>query len=94
MKMARTSRYTELADATDDFSVHSVEYEPSTKEVSITQPEPELSLWAAIRRFPKIVLWSLALMSTIILWGYDFALVGSVSSMPVFQYVLTSSSCS
>lgn len=54
-----------------------------------TEPVPEseakMSVWTALRRWPKVSWYSLALTSTIVLWGFDNVLVGSVSAMPVFQ---------
>lgn len=92
-------RYQQLHDE-DEFPLKhpahahhaSVEYEPSTKDETSsfksTDPAHEkLSLWAAIRKWPKLALWSFALSSTILLYGFDSVLVSSVSSMPVFQEV-------
>lgn len=53
-------------------------------------PEEKLALGAALRRYPRITLYSALLTTTILLWGYDSSIVGGVSSMPEFQYVLPS----
>lgn len=50
-------------------------------------PEAKLGLRAALRRYPRITLYSALLTSTILLWGYDGSVVGGVSSMPEFQKV-------
>lgn len=64
-----------------------LKYESNTKEeiASFTEPEKKLNLFRAIRKWPKVALWSMALTSTILLWGYDHALISSVSGMPEFQ---------
>jgi hypothetical protein len=46
-----------------------------------------LTLWQAIKKWPRITWHSLALGLNLLLWGYDTGLVGNVSSMPEFQYV-------
>ncbi|KAK3634323.1 hypothetical protein LTR56_015357 [Elasticomyces elasticus] len=47
----------------------------------------KLSLWQAVRRWPKAAGISLCMALNILLWGYDTAIVGNVASMPVFQEV-------
>ena len=48
-------------------------------------PEKSLSLWANIRKYPRITAWSFSLTLGILLWGYDLVIVGTVSSIPAFQ---------
>lgn len=45
-----------------------------------------LSLWQSVRKWPKIVGYSLGLTSAILLWGFDTSIVGNVSAVPSFQY--------
>ncbi|KAK1815523.1 hypothetical protein LTR12_010074 [Friedmanniomyces endolithicus] len=47
----------------------------------------KLTLWQAVRRWPRAVGISLCMSLNILLWGYDTAIVGNVASMPVFQEV-------
>ncbi|KAK0279821.1 hypothetical protein LTR91_005573 [Friedmanniomyces endolithicus] len=47
----------------------------------------KLTLWQAVRRWPRAVGMSLCVSLNILLWGYDTAIVGNVASMPVFQQV-------
>lgn len=77
--------YVSLSNSEED--IRTVEYEPSTKDERsyVTEPEKRLNLFAAVRKWPKVSLWCMALTSTILLWGYDHALISSVSGMPVFQ---------
>ena len=49
------------------------------------EEEEKLTLRQAIRKWPRITWWSLALAINVLVWGYDTGLVGSVSSMPEFQ---------
>ncbi|KAL4982685.1 general substrate transporter [Aspergillus falconensis] len=50
-----------------------------------SQQQPDESVPQSARRFPRTVAWCFALASSMILYGYDLAIVGSVSSMPEFQ---------
>lgn len=68
----------------ENLTLGNVESLTSSKPDSIPEPEDSLTLWAAVRRWPKVVGYCLALTTTIILWGYDFSLVGAVGGMPVF----------
>ncbi|KAJ5833922.1 hypothetical protein N7474_002233 [Penicillium riverlandense] len=43
-------------------------------------------LWQSLKKWPKIVAYNLALSSAILLYGYDFVIVGTVSAMPAFQH--------
>ncbi|KAJ5116907.1 hypothetical protein N7456_001255 [Penicillium angulare] len=61
------------------------------EDVSRTQtndsPSPKhVPLWHAIRKWPKVVMYNLALSSAILLYGYDLVIVGTVSAMPAFQH--------
>lgn len=47
----------------------------------------KLSLWQAVRKWPKVAGYCLALTTAILLWGYDMAMVGNLASLPQFQYV-------
>ena len=47
----------------------------------------KLSLLQALKRWPRITMYSISLSLNILLWGYDSAIVGNVSSMPVFMSV-------
>ncbi|KAJ9610482.1 hypothetical protein H2200_005259 [Cladophialophora chaetospira] len=46
---------------------------------------PKLSLWHALRKWPKVAGYCLALTTAILLWGYDMAMVGNLASLPEFQ---------
>lgn len=49
--------------------------------------EDELTLWQAVGKWRKVVLYCVGLNAAVILYGYDQAIVGSVSGLPAFQYV-------
>ena len=57
----------------------------STEGVAVD--EPELTLWQAVSKWRKLVLYCVGLSSAVLLYGYDQAIVGSVSGLPAFQYV-------
>lgn len=46
-----------------------------------------LSLWQAIRKWKRVFLFSLGMSSAILMYGYDYVIVGNASAMPAFQYV-------
>ncbi|KAF2200888.1 proton myo-inositol cotransporter [Delitschia confertaspora ATCC 74209] len=45
----------------------------------------DLSLWQALRKYRKVVWYCVGLTSAILLYGFDYVIVGSVSAMPSFQ---------
>lgn len=47
--------------------------------------EQNMTLWAALKLYPKAVGWSMLLSSTLIMEGYDLALLGSLYASPVFN---------
>jgi SP family general alpha glucoside:H+ symporter-like MFS transporter len=47
--------------------------------------EQQMSLLAAIKLYPKAIGWSVLLSSTLIMEGYDLALLGSLYASPVFN---------
>lgn len=55
---------------------------PRTGHVSHEVNSP---LWHSLKRWPKVVMYNLALSSAILLYGYDLVIVGTVSAMPAFQ---------
>ena len=47
--------------------------------------EHEMTLWAALKLYPKAVGWSVLLSSTLIMEGYDLALLGSLFASNEFN---------
>ncbi|KAJ5741068.1 hypothetical protein N7493_000940 [Penicillium malachiteum] len=47
--------------------------------------EHDISLLNAVKKYPKACLWSMAVSLTIIMDGYDTALIGSLFGFPAFQ---------
>lgn len=47
--------------------------------------EHRMTLWQAIKTYPKAVAWSVLLSSTLIMEGYDLALVGNLYASPMFN---------
>lgn len=88
------ARYLNIAESTHvPTGATKPELQPTTSydelraEKAAAEPEEQLSLMTAVRRRPRVVGYSLALTSTIILWGYDMVIVGNVSAMPASQWV-------
>jgi hypothetical protein len=44
-----------------------------------------LTLVRAIRKWPKVSAWSVAISSTIVLFGFDISIISTVSSITQFQ---------
>ncbi|KAK0866605.1 hypothetical protein LTR87_014952 [Friedmanniomyces endolithicus] len=62
-------------------------YQHSSAPLPAMEDYEKLTLWQAVRRWPRAVGISLCMSLNILLWGYDTAIVGNVASMPVFQEV-------
>lgn len=52
---------------------------------SAANAEHEMSLWQALKTYPKAIGWSVLLSSTLIMEGYDLALLGNLYASPVFN---------
>ncbi len=61
------------------YRVGSAEEAPSFNE------DEDLTFKQAVQRYPKVAAYSLALTTSILLWGYDLVVVGSVTGLPAFQ---------
>ncbi|KAL2856505.1 general substrate transporter [Aspergillus pseudoustus] len=51
-----------------------------------TENEHSMTVWEALRRYRKACLWSMAFSLTIIMDGYDTAILGSLQAFPAFKY--------
>lgn len=51
-----------------------------------TESEHTMTVWDALKRYRKACLWSMAFSLTIIMDGYDTAILGSLQAFPAFQY--------
>lgn len=47
--------------------------------------EHQLTLAGALCKYPKVVLWSILLSTSIIMEGYDIVLMGSFFAQPAFS---------
>ncbi|CAK7212489.1 hypothetical protein SBRCBS47491_001482 [Sporothrix bragantina] len=54
--------------------------------VLATADEHSMTFWQAIKRYRKACFWSAMVSMTIIMDGYDTALLGSLQAFPAFQY--------
>jgi hypothetical protein len=55
----------------------------SSSEIS----DEQRTLWQNVKKYRKVTYVTLGLTSAILLYGYDNVVVGTISAMPVFQYV-------
>ena len=79
--------YAKLSDSIYDREIRSSTDALVKPEEVLFTPEERLSFHAAVKKWPRLSLYCLGLTTTIILVGYDGALVGSVAGMPEFKYV-------
>jgi SP family general alpha glucoside:H+ symporter-like MFS transporter len=56
-----------------------------TKARHAAAAEHQMGLWTALKLYPKAVAWSAVLSSTLIMEGYDLALLGSLYASPGFN---------
>ncbi|RYP87363.1 hypothetical protein DL769_000567 [Monosporascus sp. CRB-8-3] len=59
--------------------------EDTSNDRNSVDNDEELPLGQAIRRYPRVAGYCLALTTAILLWGYDLVIVGSVTALPAFQ---------
>lgn len=59
------------------------------KAAAHVKDHESLTFLQAVRKWPRASMYALLVSFNIILMGFDAAIVGNVSSMPVFQYVFT-----
>lgn len=75
-------------DTKDGFSSHE-EVKSQPVMVSDAQiaadAERQMTLWQAIKTYPKAIGWSFLLSSTLIMEGYDLALLGNLYASPAFN---------
>lgn len=44
-----------------------------------------LTFWQSVKKWKRIVWYCIGLTSAILMYGYDYVIVGTVSAMPAFQ---------
>jgi hypothetical protein len=66
---------------------HVSEVSSAASAFSTDSGDEQRSLWQNVKKYRKVTYTTLALTSAILLYGYDNVVVGTVSAMPVFQYV-------
>ncbi|OAP60368.1 hypothetical protein AYL99_05370 [Fonsecaea erecta] len=71
-----------MADKGPSTATPRLELSLQTAEQSV---DDEPTLWKSIRKWPKIVGYSLGLTSAILLNGFDTSIVGNLSAIPAFQ---------
>ncbi|GIJ90443.1 hypothetical protein Asppvi_009397 [Aspergillus pseudoviridinutans] len=58
---------------------------PLVEGKKAARKEQSMTLWQAVRLYPKAVGWSVLLSSALIMEGYDLALLGSMYASPAFN---------
>lgn len=59
--------------------------ESTAESVSSIDENEDLPFFQAVKRYPKVAAYCLALTTAILLWGYDLVIVSSVTGVPAFQ---------
>lgn len=72
-----------VAQHNEDTHVSATELAPEARRGA--DSEYRMSLMQAIKKYPKAVGWSVLLSSTLIMKGYDLALVGNLYASPMFN---------
>lgn len=76
-----------MNDSVEKTTQESVE-DVSQSSTNILAHATHIPLWQLLKQWPKVVMYCFALSSAILLYGYDLVIVGTVSAMPAFQYVV------
>ncbi|KAK4213405.1 maltose permease [Rhypophila decipiens] len=48
-------------------------------------PDVDLTLWQSVRKYRRVVYYALGMTSAILMYGYDYVIIGTISAMPSFQ---------
>ncbi|KAH7011250.1 general substrate transporter [Ilyonectria destructans] len=84
--MADTKTNTPRGDDVDTQHEETINAEMLTSEAKLAaDAEHNMSLWQAVKTYPKAIGWSVLLSSTLIMEGYDLALLGNLYASPVFN---------
>ncbi|KAH6986395.1 general substrate transporter [Ilyonectria sp. MPI-CAGE-AT-0026] len=84
--MADTKTNTPRGDDVDTQHEETINAEMLTSEAKLAaDAEHNMSLWDAVKTYPKAIGWSVLLSSTLIMEGYDLALLGNLYASPVFN---------
>jgi hypothetical protein len=51
----------------------------------LSDADSQLKLWQAIKKWRRIVFYCTGLASGILMYGYDYVIIGTTSAMPSFQ---------
>lgn len=74
-----------------DTVVHrAADHQPNFKRLihaakEATEAEKHMTLWQALRLYPKATLWSILLSTAIVMEGYDTLLLGNLYALPAFS---------
>ncbi|KAJ9610010.1 hypothetical protein H2200_006340 [Cladophialophora chaetospira] len=72
-----------MAEKELSIATPSLDLSPQITEQSSVDDEP--NLWKSIRKWPRVLGYSLGMTSAILLYGFDTSIVGNVSAIPEFQ---------
>ena len=58
---------------------------PDSSDELQTNEHAHLTLKESLKKWRTVVMYSLCMASAILMYGYDYVIVGTVSAMPSFQ---------
>lgn len=80
-----TTNAAQLGDSDED-SEHAVRVTEATEDANEANTEEKnMTLRQALRKYPKAALWSILVSTTLVMEGYDTALLSALYALPVFQ---------
>ncbi|KAJ9157508.1 Sugar/inositol transporter [Pleurostoma richardsiae] len=80
-------RHLELAEVSTMEAQHTKDAMSIAEKAHLaTQDEHSMTVWQAVKRYRKACLWSMAFSLSIIMDGYDTAILGSLPAFPAFRY--------
>lgn len=82
--MASSTSYPEKAPSAQHDEATTPEVLASEAKVA-AEAEHHMTLWEAVKTYPKAIGWSVLLSTTLIMEGYDLALLGNLYASPVFN---------
>lgn len=67
-------------ESSPSFSHNSVASGPVHKN-----EDAELSLWQSMKKYRRIMCYCVGMTSGMLMYGYDYVIVGTITAMPSFQ---------
>ena len=83
--MGRESGDSARTEAVDSREDTAPKREEDDDDDAASETSDTMTLWQAVRKYHRVTLYCVGLTSAILMYGFDYVIVGTVSSMPSFQ---------